>query len=259
MGGGGSKQKTVSETLTDVATNILTETIQKCGVSLNQSQEIVISGSYNVASDITMDQSFSINSSCTQDAKSMAEIQNKMAQAMTQKAEQLGDSVFGAIGGIVGSKSKQDVENHIKTSIKNEITARTVQDIIQTVNNVQSIRVSGDRNIIRNIAMTQIGKLISQNAQSAIQKTKLINDIKTKVDQEAKQTQENPFVGAIKGMWGGINQLMSADWNSVIIIVLILVIGMVVAAVIYAKMGGQLPKVGAGPSKRRSGLRSLFI
>ena len=119
---------------------------------------------------------------------------------------------------------KQEAENnlYLRNSVRNSVTSETMQNIAQTINAAQGISVSGKHNIVTNVTMEQLQDIYVSAAQSALNDTQLIQDIKNKTKQEAVAESLNPIATIIDAILKPISNLTGGT-NGQIFIVLIII------------------------------------
>lgn len=227
MGGGQSKSK--SEVFTDAVTKAVARNIMKCKYDTVMRQGIDVEGNYNIVDGVKMVQAFKIDATCFQDTKAILDLQNKIAEEIKQQAKTQSVAVLDILG-----KSSSEVDSTIKNSVKNSITMENVTKIITKTNMDQGINVKGDHNIVRNVDMSQLGRLIQRNSQTVVENISVINDITDQLDQEAQTTIKNPLdaiANAISAAFSGLLQPL--------IIVAVIIAAVALIYRMFSSGGGQ--------------------
>lgn len=226
MGGGGSKASAKSEIINDFVSKTMAESLMNCTTQTSVDQLIEITGNYNIVKDTEMKQVFNMSSKCYQDAENMNQLVNEISNSVSQAAESQNIALLGALG-----SSESDVENYIYNGIKNDITASTVQNIVNKTNASQGIRIRGNHNIVDNVSMNQIVDLISDNSQSSVNSNKSVNSAKSAVSQTSVATQENPL-DAITDMIGVVMDGVMSPFK-----LLVFIIGLIAIVILYMTVG----------------------
>lgn len=230
MGGQSSKAKT--KIVTETIVNVLTTDLLNCSQMISQQQSMDISGSGNVFDGVSMKQAFYIDVKCSQSINRTIDIQNIIAEKIQQNAEAQGEVIVSAMG-----RERAEVVANIKNSISNTINSQSIMQCATMINNSQTINVSGNNNILRNVSMEQHGQMVKNCMQKLAEQTKLVNDLSVDVAQEASAEE--------KGLFGW----MSSGYGMVVLIVLVVVAGVVIYYYAMAQSGGdkrQLASIAMG-------------
>lgn len=227
MGGGQSKSK--SEIFTEAVTKAVARNVMQCKYDTVMRQGIDIEGNYNIVDGVKMVQAYKIDSTCFQDTKAILDLQNKIAEEIKQQAKTQSVAVLD-----IFSKSSSEVDSIIKNSVKNSITMENVTKIITKTNMDQGINVKGDHNIVRNVDMSQLSRLIQRNSQTVVENISVVNDITDQLDQEAQTVIKNPLdaiADAIKAAFSGLLQPL--------IIVAVIIAAVALIYRMFSSGGGQ--------------------
>lgn len=212
MGGGGSKVENVSEVVTKAITNALVSSIQECEMVVTVVQGLNITNSSNVKIDgLTMTQSFQGTIACEQDQAQIAKIQNDLSNQLSQASTQVNQAVLSAINSIVGQNDTNDTKSKIDTLMQNTITTELVQKIIAEFNASQVINVTGSNDIeLKNVALHQAAVMLEQITQKNVQKTDIINALKTMEAQTADQTSRNPIADTVTAVGNAVGSALDS-------------------------------------------------
>ncbi len=189
MGGGGSKSKASVSVSNKIISQVLTKTFIEYSTTIEQEQVIVISGSYNVVTDVVQNQAFSIDSQAVSGTNVVSDMQGEMSNKLQQAAATNTQAVLSAIGG----KSEAEVNSKIRNEIRNVISDETVIKISVGINQRQGIYISGSHNIVQNITQAQLGDMVTEAVKEATQKSTLLASIDNALKQDATSTQINPL------------------------------------------------------------------
>lgn len=219
MGGQSSKAK--SKIVTDVIVDVLSTDLLQCSQMISQQQSMDISGSGNVFDGVSMKQAFYIDVKCSQSINRTTDIQNAIAEKIQQSAEAQGEVIVSAMG-----RERSSVVSDIKNRISNSITSQNIMSCATNINNSQTINVSGNNNILRNVSMEQHGEMVKNCMQKVAEQTKLVNDLKIEENQTASAEE--------KGLFGW----MSSGYGMIVLIVIAIVAGVVIYYSVQAETGG---------------------
>ena len=108
MGAGQSKSASTSETVTNIATEIIMKHSLECIISANQSQLLKVK---NVSGDVhfdggTFSQGSSLDVKCIMSLDKQTNIVNDISSALSQYAEAKGETVLSALGGSAANIKK---------------------------------------------------------------------------------------------------------------------------------------------------------
>ena len=163
MGASGSVSSSLSTIDTKNAVNALTENLMNCSGNANSSEDIIVSGSGNVLTNIKQVTYLKLSTQCAQSAQSMADLQSQITSALTNAATAQGTGVLSALGG-----SKSMAESRISNSVQQNITQKSVTDMVTSINAAQRLIVSGNNNILTNVSQETTSEVVQNAAQNLI-------------------------------------------------------------------------------------------
>jgi mannose/fructose/N-acetylgalactosamine-specific phosphotransferase system component IID len=236
MGAGGSSSSNTTSIATKASVEALAQNIMNCKGNTLVVQRFIVSGSYNVINNFKQVQNLKLSSSCTQDAKSMADLQQSVAAAIQQAASSQSVSVLGALG-----KSSSEVNLTIENEVRQKITQQTIQDIVNNTNAIQESIISGDHNIVSNFEQSQTMELLMNNCQSAISQLTSVQTVDTAAKQSSTATQTNFVSDIVSSIFSGL-QGLGILW------VIIIVVAMAVGGYIIVKGGPLAAFFGKSPN-----------
>lgn len=212
---GGSSSKTNTNVSTKLAVEAITNTIMNCTSNSLISQKFLIEGNYNVVTNFKQVQNFKLSTECTNNAQSIANLQQSVAQAIKAASESQSVSVLGVLG---GSNSETNVD--ISTEVSQKITNNTITNIINNTNAEQEAIIRGNHNIIDNFSQEQTSEILSKNAQKALNKLTSVQSVSTQVDATSKATQTNFISDIVDSVFSGL-QGFALIWVIVIVVAII--------------------------------------
>lgn len=192
---GGSSSKSTLSVMNQSINSAMISSIQNCGSSSVQMQEINVVGSGNVLNNVQMKQAIDSVTKCASDQSAMSDMTAKMAAAIKQTADSQGVALIGALQG-----SSSDVNTKIQNIVSNYINLQSMQNIVNNAVQKQTIKVDGTNNTLINISMDQFYKNITDAAasQTAALTTAVVAD--TQAEQHASSTTTDPISDAIKAV-----------------------------------------------------------
>ncbi len=246
MGGGGSKQSTLNDVATSIASSVLAENLQSCVTVGDAVQEICVngaSGNVNISGN-SMSLSLKINVNCQQSQQQITNIQNAITNQLSSEATQKNEALLGAFNSLAKEKNFNDTKSYIKSAVSNSVTSKMVNELLNKLAAKQSICVndsSGNININNN-KMALAMDAVASAAQSMLQDTQLATDLKAKSDVVASQVQANPISEAIDSVGGVIGQIGSiiSSTYSMLFGMVILVIVIVAVIAMFVLRGVRL-------------------
>lgn len=217
MGVGGSKSKSTAEMVSELVAETMYKNQMQIGQAVAIQQTIDVSGEYNVVKDVVMRQAIQLNADAFQNTQNLTKMQTQVENAIQQFAKTSSQALLSML-------EKQEAENnlYLRNSVRNSVTSETMQNIAQTINAAQGISVSGKHNIVTNVTMEQLQDIYVSAAQSALNDTQLIQDIKNKTKQEAVAESLNPIATIVDAILKPISNLTGGT-NGQIFIVLIII------------------------------------
>ena len=172
MGASGSTSRSKASIDTSNTVNALTETIMNCTGNVQSTEDVTVSGSGN-AVDVVQVTYLKLSSNCVQGVENVSDLQTKIASALANSSTAQGTSVLSALGG-----SKSDAETSIKNAVTQNITTKTVTNMINNANAAQKVVVSGNNNAVR-VNQSTTEAVVQNAAQN------LINSVISKVGIES--------------------------------------------------------------------------
>lgn len=199
----------------------MVENIMQCKTNTAVSQKFVLSGSFNTINNFKMVQYLKLSADCTQDTKSIADLQQSVANAIKQSADAQSVSLIGVLGA-----SSSEVNTNILNEIKSKITQKTVLDIITNTNAEQVAVISGNNNIVTNFDMSQTAEVLAKNCQNVVNQLSSVQAVDNSAESASKSTQTNFISDILTSIFKGLTGI-GLIWM-VIIVVGIIVLGIVV-------------------------------
>jgi hypothetical protein len=204
----GSGSKTTSTSKTDIlmksVTDVVVRSIMSCSFNQVVTQELRVVGSGNIINGVRMVQATKLSTTCVQDSKTVANIQNNITSALTQAADSNSVSFLNAFG---GAQTKAETIANIQNIVENSVTSEALTQIVLYSNSQQGIYIDGNNNILTNISQEQTTTIVSDNAQSVLSNTELATIISTAVKQSAAATESNPlsvFADMFNNLFSGL-------------------------------------------------------
>ncbi len=219
MGAGGSKTVTSTNVRTKAAVDALVENIMNCSSNTYIKQTFTIVGNYNVVSNVKQVQYLNISSNCIQDANSLTNMQQAVSAALQAAANSQSVSVLGVLG-----QSTAEVNTTIDNEVKQVLTQKNIQNIINQTNADQTVLIAGNNNIIDNFSQDQTAQVLFDNAQKVLNQMTSVQAINNVSDSKSTATQTNFISDIVDSIFKGVTSL-SYVW---VIVIIALIIGAVI-------------------------------
>lgn len=200
--GTGSSSTTTTNVKTKMAVEAIANNIMNCTANANVSQKFTIQGDYNVVSNAKIVQNMKLSSSCAQDSKNIAELQQSVAAALKSSADSQSVSVLGVLG-----SSRANVNTTIENEVAQKITQSNVQNIITNSNAEQEFTIVGNRNIVDNFSMEQTYDIVLRNTQAVLNQMKSVQAIESASSSDSKATQTNFISDIIGSIFSGLTSM----------------------------------------------------
>ncbi len=240
MGQGSSSSNSTSIT-NKTSVEAMVENIMACRTNTVVAQKFVLSGSYNTINNFKMVQYLKLSADCSQDTKSVADLQQSVANAVQQSAAAQSVSLIGVLGA-----SSSEVNTNILSEIRSKITQRTVLDIINSTNAEQVVVISGNNNIVTNFEMSQTAEILAKNCQNVINQLSSVQAVDNAAKSSSTATQTNFISDILSSIFKGLTSL-SLVWMIVIIV------GIIVLAIVVIKGGPIMAFFGKGDAAKKGG------
>lgn len=220
MGQGGSRSSITNIVDTSIASKILTNSIMSCKGNSNVSQILNISGSGNVISGVKQLNAFKLSSTCNQEIKDNKQLQQDLSNQLASAVEAKGSGIISAIGA-----SKSDVFNKINTDIYSMLENNTITNIVNNVNQLQGIDISGNNNIVKDFTQQMTSELVFSSVQNTLNNLSSIQSANTALQSTATAVTTNPISDLIDSLFTGLQGLMK--YWVILVIGVLLIIGIV--------------------------------
>ena len=238
MGGGGSKSVLASEVVTDIMSKVTAETMQDCTSNVLADQHMTIADVTDgaVIDGPVMRQSFKVNISCAVSQSMVQSLQASIATELSQQNEQVTQAVMGAINSLVGENTESDVQSAIINQLSNDITVKSVQNIVNNINMSQDLVIRDIHRdaIVKNVLLDQSVEYVMESMAKSYANTDLVIAIQNKEQQAASQKQANPIAGAIsaagtaiKEAASGIGTMLTGPMMSLFLLMLVILVAYV--------------------------------
>jgi hypothetical protein len=234
---GGSSSKSTIQKLTDIATNVMNKSVQRCVTSATQNQMMDIDneGGFAFMTGVTQKQGVSIDASCVESADTQTQIQNDLASQISAAVNsKTGDFTSGASKSV----SNVDIKNILSTNINNDTLHESINEAIQR----QGIKVhnKGGTLIMLGVSQEQGASMYVQAMLSSDQYSAALNKIAEKIDVSA--TSES------KGIFSSLFDMLGSMFNSWTMMVAGIVLVVILLIFFTLRMfGGSAASVAASP------------
>lgn len=200
---GASSSKSVTKIATDIITEIVNKNIQNCGVSASQS----IDATYNIGGtgvkigEIGAANISHINLKCLFEP----EVTNNISQELQDKIQ---SEVNAASSGVLAALSRADSKTTVEAmnSIKNKLTSTNIQNCVSSIDqNIRAtVNVTGDQ--------VEVGKItfenVSKNVADCVSRTLIANELETlsriAADSQAQSSTEASLGAEIGAVFSGL-------------------------------------------------------
>jgi hypothetical protein len=216
--GQGSSSSVTNIVDTSIASKILTNSIMSCKGNSNVSQILNISGIGNVISGVKQANAFKLSSTCNQDIKDNKQLQQELSNQLASAAEAKGSGITSAIGA-----SNSDVYNKISTDISSMLENNTIANIVNNVNQLQGIDISGNNNIVKDFNQQMTSELVFSSVQNALNNLSSIQAANNALQSTATAITTNPISDLIDSVFNGLQGLMK--YWVVLVLGILLIIG----------------------------------
>lgn len=182
----GNQSSSSSKLKIDVssAINLITSNIMNCSSNSIQIQELIVSGNNNII-DGRQVQALTLSAECSQNAQNMADLQQQIAQEISNTAKAQGASILSILG-----NSSSEVDTNIINDVRQNITQKTITNIVNQANTEQRAIISGDNNIVK-FDQNQTANLVYKSAQNVINSLKSVQAINNAVAASTESKSSN--------------------------------------------------------------------
>lgn len=186
---GGTSSTSEASVVTSIISNALTTTMVQNNSYVAQNQEINIVGNNNIISGVTMGQQFQIDTETVTNTSTIDNMQSNIITQLNACVDAQTQGFFDAMAGGTVDSVKSDIANNIESTI----TEESITTISNQVNQSQSIVISGNANIIKNIGMQEAGYIITASSSDLVASNTFLTTLDNVITQTATSEQANPF------------------------------------------------------------------
>ncbi len=217
--GNKSSSSTKTEVLNQAVNDALIKSVQQCSTAALQNQLIEVVGDGNTLDNVEMSQKLTSLAKCASSQEAVSALAANMASQLKQTAEAQNTALLGALQ---GSESKTEAE--IQNIIENHITLDSMQSMISTLEQKQTITVVGKGNTLKNISMAQTMEAISTIMSDQVSKISSELTTNSSAEQAASSKVDDPITNALKA----IGEIMTGPLKMFVIIFIVLIVGFLV-------------------------------
>lgn len=185
---GGTQSKSSIDVLNSISSSVTQNIVKSCSTAATQNQLIQIQ---NVAGDVDLTgtsqkQGTSINSECLFSSNTQADLQNKLAQDLVNKADASGFPIVSALG-----STKADAIINLKNQFSSSVNQSDLQQSITTSLQQQQISVAnvGGNVIAKGINQDQTSEIVAKSIMQSSGYASVINDLAQKIDQKSTSSE----------------------------------------------------------------------
>jgi hypothetical protein len=171
-----------SEIMSKLAANVVIQDKQSCRIEVSAKQELNFGGENITLDGLTMKQKVSVSSNCYQDAKKLANLQEKMKAQIAQFAKSLSPDVMNTAPEQYGTNATLDITTNF--------TSETMQEMISIANGDQSVNITAKNTIIRNIVLDQTIDMFTQLVQKTTSEFDIVKEFANTIDKQIEVSAE---------------------------------------------------------------------
>jgi hypothetical protein len=198
--GGGSKSTAEQKAITKTAADLITQNIMSCQGSQVVNQSVNVGGNFNQVR-VKQVSYMQVSANCTQNAQNMSDLQTSITDSIMSSVKAQSQALIGALG-----RSDSEVRNTIENDVKQTVTQKNIQTMVNNVNLSQSVAVGGDNNIV-DIDQQSTAKLVNNAAQELLNSMTVVQQLTKKMEATAETTQTNFISEIIESTFSGIAEL----------------------------------------------------
>jgi len=230
MGNKGSSavSETESININESTINMVSKAINKCVVSISQSQMINLKskGSISISnSDFT--QNASINSECLLQAERQADIKREFVNDIMNQIVTKNKKLIGIMGGGSKSLTRSRIENRLNTSINNLDMQESINKVVNSIN-LKSVSLEGNI-VIEGVTLSQGAKIYAKSILQTRQFTTIVEELNNLIDNDIT-TESTDAVAELAGFMsdGGMLKLIAVGGVMFLLILIVIIVMVVV-------------------------------
>ena len=197
--GSGSSSSSSATIDTSIAVNLLSQAVMNCASNTAVTQSFDVTGNFNAINGVKQVQAIQFSTSCTQTSQNIANLQQQIANALQQAASATGSGITSALGA-----SSSNTNTTIAQDVQQNITEKSIQNIVNNCAAQQSIIISGNNNIVNNFSQEQTMSIVQSNCQNAINSLQSVQAINNQLAQSSTAVTTNPISDIISSIGSAI-------------------------------------------------------
>jgi hypothetical protein len=214
---GSTSSKTQTTQIMNLITDIVSQDVMQCPLSINSTQSISQTGNNDVLSGASQTFSGTINMTCYQTMRNVNDlttsIQNQVQQMVTAK-----NSGFNVNAGTYSSAA-----TNMNEAITNTITMQSISNCAASVNASQSIVQAGNADLATQIAQTQTATAFANCYSQMLNNSSLSNAVNNFVTQNTAATTENPLTSWLTSIFSSITDSIMFVVGGIILFIIVIV------------------------------------
>lgn len=238
---GGSKSKSVIDSVQEQITNVAMQVVQDCMVSSSQSQVVSSSNAgWQLGSSIKVLQQTDVSSTCFQDTNKQASLQNQIQQIIKNTASAEGVGLTSVVGA-----STSSAEVKLRTIIQNNVNMSNIQKNYNIIKQDQQVTLTNTQSGVQfmsSVDISQGATVFAAATLKAVDSTGILNSLAVAIDQQSSAKTTNPL-DFLANIIGSVTGAISTVWI-VIGLALVAVFGIIVFVLFGDAGGSSGPEVG---------------
>jgi len=214
--------------LSKVVTNAYMMVGQDCSVMLAADQSLVVVGSGNIVSGVTMAQTVQFNLNCVTFSQSDTSVQNNIVSAIAQSMDL----------DLTGHDPEDgaDMNTIIANAVCNNFYNCTFVNCAQSINVNQTLKVIGTGNVVTDVVMEQSVDAIANCLLASESTNTALTSIANTISQQMQIQSTGGLVGLTDSIGNAIDGLLDGIIG-ILIVAVVLVVVIVIAFVAVGKIG----------------------
>lgn len=191
MGVGVSTNVIQASEVTNIINEQTLQSVQRCGGTSVQNQELIVNGDNNVISNIFLNQNSTFNFSCFGNSENQVNLFNGIDNAITTKAQSNSELVLGL------AFAQNFTFNTVTTNALNETLVQTIQQCAVGNQQTQALQINGNFNQVVGVTFNQFSEIFSQCVFDSQNLANISNQITNDINAESTAQAGSSFVGII--------------------------------------------------------------
>lgn len=234
---GAHQTKNTSTDVTNLMTSVMQKTVQSCTTEAEAGNAFSVSGSGDVAQNISQKSVITVNANCAANLTKSSDLSNAIQNSITQGLSDSSDFGSGLFS-VSSDINTANMQNNISSTVSNT----SIETCLNQLDQRNIISVSGANDAIDNVKQDSVGSLMT----SCLLKDSQVSDALNGITNAANQHATYKAKGPISDISDALSSLISAPMKMIGVLFIVIICFVILYKLMSS--GGSAPHAAAAPS-----------